>query len=91
MSLCVGYVVVTVACLGMAFLTVGDPKGHFVLLQLPIALQGALICSVGFCQLFEHLSWVAAYSYITLPTLGMLYFLGSRIERGIKAALTADI
>ena len=45
----------------------GDPKGHFVLLQLPIALQLAVVDSLGLATYLEEWSFPVAYS-VFVPT-----------------------
>jgi hypothetical protein len=76
---CALYALIIAACVCWAF-TVGDPKGHFVILQLPIALQGTLLVSLGLLPILVHLSWFAAYLFIGLPTFMLLYLLGWLID-----------
>lgn len=68
MTLCAIYIVVAAACVAFAFNASGDPKGHFVALQLPIALQLALLDALGLGMFLEHLSWVSAYILLGIPT-----------------------
>ena len=80
LALCLAYSVASLVCIAVA-LTSGDDKGQFVLLQLPIALQGALIQSVGLGGVLESLSWPAAYALLALPVAVLLYFVGKFIGR----------
>jgi len=82
-AFCVPYAIVIAACVAMSFGT-GDPKGGFVFLQLPIALQGGLLQAIGFGPLLSSLSWVPAYLLLALPTFAALYWLGRSIERWAK-------
>lgn len=76
LALCSTYVVATASCVSFAF-AVDDAKGKFVLLQLPIALQAALLQGIGLGPLLESLPWAAAYLLLGLPTVALLYFVGA--------------
>jgi hypothetical protein len=85
--LCSIYAVVIALCLAMSFSSDGDTKGQFVFMQLPIALQGGLLVSVGLGDLLMKLTWPTAYIVLATPTFLFLYFIGwlftrnpSRIE-----------
>ena len=54
----------------------GDPKGTFVLKQLPIALQIALADALGFRALMTDMSWAAAYAIFFPLTIALLYGVG---------------
>ena len=62
-------------------LIVGDSKGRFIYLQLPIVLQGALLDGLGLSLVLSGLSWPAAYLIIGVPTLALLYGVGALIDR----------
>lgn len=81
LGLCALYGVFIAACLCIAYFARGDFKGHFVLLQLPIALQGSLLVSLGLGPILTHLSWTGAYLFIGLPTFVVLYRLGWLIDQ----------
>lgn len=78
--LCLAYVGATVCCVVAAFWG-ADAKGQFVLLQLPIALQVALLDSAGLGSLLQPLSWPAAYALLALPTAALLYLVGALLSR----------
>ena len=80
-TLCAAYVAVCVAAVAYSVLASGDPKGRFVIFQMPIVIQGALLDSVGLGSMLAGLSWPAAYALLALPTLPVLYGLGILIER----------
>jgi hypothetical protein len=65
----------------LAYSAHGDLKGQFVLLQLPIAVQGYLLASLGFGPILKQLSWFTAYLLIGLPTFVVLYRLGWLIDQ----------
>ncbi|MGB4925451.1 MAG: hypothetical protein WBP25_03015 [Giesbergeria sp.] len=68
-------------CITLAYSGSGDFKGQFVFLQLPIAIQGALLQEIGLGPLLEKLTLVTAYIFIALPTFIFLYFTGWFISR----------
>jgi hypothetical protein len=80
-GLCLAYALSAAASVAYGALVVGDSKGRFVFLQLPIVLQGALLDGLGLSPLLSGLSWPAAYLIIGLPTLALLYGLGVLIDR----------
>ncbi|GGY56341.1 hypothetical protein GCM10007387_43520 [Pseudoduganella albidiflava] len=70
------YVAVTAAAVAAAlWAEPGDPKGSYVLLQLPIALQLAALPD-SLLQRMGGMSWTMAYLAIWPPTLLALYALG---------------
>lgn len=74
--LCGLYLAATVVCLVWAFLASGDPKGHFVLMQLPLAPIAAMIQAVGLGYLIRDLNWISAYVVLFSLSLGFLYLMG---------------
>ena len=84
--LCAVYVAICVLAVAYSVLASGDPKGRFVIFQMPIVIQSALLDAVGLGSLLVGLSWPAAYALLALPVLPLLYGLGILIER----VLTGD-
>lgn len=78
--LCALYALIIAACVAVA-VSSGDFKGWYVLLQLPIALQMALISAVGLVPLVEHLNWLEAYALLAIPTFAILYGFGWMVDR----------
>jgi hypothetical protein len=76
LGLCLLYVAATAACWVEVLIKSGDPKGTFVLKQLPIALQIALADVLGFGSLMTDMSWAAAYAIFFPLTVALLYGLG---------------
>jgi hypothetical protein len=58
-----------------------DSKSHFLLLQLPLALQLALIDELGGRSFIQGMSWFKGYLCIGLPTLVILYFIGAGLAK----------
>jgi hypothetical protein len=81
--LCLAYALFAAASVGYGALAVGDSKGRFVFMQLPIVLQAAVLDGGGLSSLLSGLSWPAAYLILGLPTLALLYGLGVLIDRGL--------
>lgn len=84
LALCALYGTIVGVCAALAITSSGDPKGRFVFLQIPIALQAAALDALGLEWLIEPLSWGAAYLVLGVPTLAVLYlagrFLGNRLR-----------
>ena len=81
LSFCALYAAAIVGCIALAYSGSSDFKGQFVFLQLPIAIQGALLQEIGLVPLLEKLTWVTAYIFIASPTFVLLYFTGWFISR----------
>jgi hypothetical protein len=79
------YVILSLAFVVYGISIEGDPKGKFVLMQLPIALQLALADYLGLLPMLSGLSWAAGYFFFFLPTIAMLYGLGWIFQRTFAA------
>ena len=77
-GLCVVYALIIAVCVFSA--QGADNKGAFVLLQLPIALQMAIVPKSLYSTL-ENLSWLRAYLLFGTPTFLILYLFGWFLER----------
>lgn len=70
--------------------TAGDPKGRFVLMQLPIALQLSLLHALGLGAQVRGMGWAGSYLLLVPPLLAVLYtggwLLGRIARRGIALA-----
>lgn len=80
LALCVLYAVLMGLCVWGSMAAEGDPKGAFVLLQLPLAMQLGALDWLGVPGL-SRLSWTAAYALIGLPTFALLYGAGWALGR----------
>ena len=83
-GLCVLYLAATACCVFSSLGAEGDPKGQFVLLQLPIALQLGALDAIGFRPVLRQLSWAGAYALLVPPTLAGLYGLGWLLARALR-------
>lgn len=88
------YTTIILICVVLS-LSSGDYKGQFVLLQLPIALQAALIQELGFGSQLAQLSWVTAYVFLGLPIFALLdgagWLMGGRWPEHFTAQLLIDV
>jgi len=78
--LCGLYAAVIAACVGFVFLGNADPKSSYVFLQLPIALQSAIVVGLGLAPLLENVSWPVAYIFLAGPVFALLYGLGALVD-----------
>jgi hypothetical protein len=55
-----------------------DSKGNFVIAQIPIALQLALLNALGLTdfQFVKQWTFPLAYAFLVPPTLALIYFTG---------------
>lgn len=83
--LCFLYSLIAGLCVLASVSSTGDPKGEFVLLQLPLALQLAALDWLGLSSALSNLSWVAAYMLIGPPTLALLYSVGWALGKLVHA------
>jgi len=74
------YLILLLACVVWAF-TVTDPKGKFVILQLPLAIQMAGLDEIGILKYFTDISWTIAYVMIGIPTLLIYYCIGCILDK----------
>lgn len=78
--LCLLYVAVTALCVWAASDAGGDPKGHFVLLQLPLTAQLAVLDALGADAWLTNMPWVTGYSLLVPPFLAVLYLFGYAVQ-----------
>lgn len=74
------YILTAAACVIYA-LNLTDKKGKLVILQLPIALQAAVVEQIGLGFLLDQMSWITAYIALGVPAIGLLYGLGTIIDK----------
>ena len=74
--LCAIYLALTLLLVWAAFRAEGDPKGHFVLRQLPIAFQLGLVELLGLATYMREWSFPVAYSVFIPVTCVFLYASG---------------
>ena len=78
--LCLMYLALTLL-LVWASRSEGDPKGQFVLLQLPIALQLGVVDSLGLAKYMREWSYPVAYSVFLPAACIILYAFGVGVTR----------
>lgn len=78
---CALYALAIVCCLVFSLSASGDPKGQFVLTQLPICLQAFVLDAIGLGSILEGLGFVNAYLFIAPPTFAVLYLIGWYLGR----------
>lgn len=86
---CALYAALILLCFAVALSA--DPKGRFVIIQLPIALPMAGVIALGWERaLFPYLNWITAYLVFAVPTFMSLYGLGwllDGLRRWVQARL----
>jgi hypothetical protein len=81
MIFCLIYMLIIILCCSLALWANGDPKGQFVLLQIPLVLfaQLDILRKIGLDTLLLN-SWFVGYLVIVPPTFVLLYCFGWFIE-----------
>lgn len=59
---------------------IDDPKGKYVILQLPVVLQHGLLLSVNATHMLSGLSWFSIYIVLGVPMVFALMLLGQILE-----------
>lgn len=77
------YIGIILTCVIWAqFIT--DPKGKYIILQLPVVLQHGLLLAIEATSLLKGMSWPSIYLLLGTPMLIVLVFLGNFFENYIK-------
>ncbi len=84
LGLCTLYLAFTALCVWGSLTTEGDPKGEFVLRQLPLTGALLLVDGLGLDSALDGLSWVACYALLVPLTLAFLYGFGWLVGKAIK-------
>ncbi|MDP3690600.1 hypothetical protein [Bradyrhizobium sp.] len=84
LTFCILYTVVASALVVIGAFVADDTKSRVVLMQMPIALQGALLYAIGLGGFLRALSWPVAYVILGVPTLLALYAVGAFVERAFR-------
>lgn len=80
LTLCAIFLALTLFLVLAALRTEGDPKGHLVLLQFPIALQLAFVDLIGLKTHIREWSFPIAYSVFIPVTCIVLYASGVAVS-----------
>ena len=59
---------------------ISDPKGQYVILQLPVVLQHGVLLFADATHLLNGMSWPTIYMVLGLPMIIALIFVGKIIE-----------
>lgn len=70
------YFLAAAFCVCYSIANKADSKGSYVLMQLPIAIQGSWLHQMGATSFLRTLSWPEAYLVIAAPTMLVLYGIG---------------
>lgn len=83
------YLLIVLICFVWAFST-SDPKGKFVLLQLPVSPQLALIQELGLEKFLYVSHWLIVYFLIIISTILVLYYIGNLIGKFLAFIFKKD-
>jgi hypothetical protein len=82
------YLAVILTCgFGAQFIT--DPKGKFIVLQIPVVLPHGLLLKLGATGLLQGLSWPAVSFVLGTPMWLLLVLLGNLMESLVKNRMTS--
>lgn len=59
---------------------VSDPKGKYIILQMPVVLQHGLLLAFDATHILKTMNWVEVYLVLGTPMLCFLILLGYLIE-----------
>lgn len=59
---------------------ISDPKGKFIILQMPVVLQHGLLLAFDATHILKNMNWAEMYLVLGVPMLVFLVLLGSVIE-----------
>lgn len=77
------YIIIVFVCVIWAqFIT--DPKGKFIILQIPVVLQHGLLMAIEATPFLKGISWLGIYLLLGIPMLVLLVILGNVIESIVK-------
>ena len=77
--LCSLYLIAAAGCVIWAQF-ISDPKGEYVILQMPVVLQHGLLLVFDATHMLKNMNWVEIYLVLGVPMLFFLILLGSFIE-----------
>ena len=81
--LCVFYFVASIGCVIWAQY-ISDPKGKFIILQIPVVFQHGLLLALDATHLLKNMSWPLLYLVLGVPMLGFLILVGAILEAGVS-------
>ncbi|WP_428422558.1 hypothetical protein [Methylibium sp.] len=75
------YVAATAIALITGLANSNDTKGSFVIIQLPIAIQLALLDAAGLIESLDGLPWQTTYFLMALASVVLLYAIGAAVDK----------
>lgn len=83
------YILILTFCVIYAqFIT--DPKGKYIILQIPVVLQHGLLLTVEATSLLKGMSWFSIYLTLATPMIVLLVATGNIIESIVKKVKAED-
>jgi hypothetical protein len=80
------YVGMIITCVIWAqFIT--DPKGKYIILQLPVVLQHGLLFAIDATWILKGMTWTGVYLLLGIPVLVFLVILGNIYENIVKKVI----
>ncbi|MBO9741265.1 hypothetical protein J7432_20215 [Xanthomonas axonopodis pv. begoniae] len=79
-ALCLLYLAATAFCVWGALSAQGDPKGYFVLLQLPLTPQLIALDALHADAWLTNMPWATSYVLLVPPFLAVLYAFGHAVQ-----------
>jgi hypothetical protein len=79
------YVLLCIVCVIWS-LFITDPKGNYVILQIPVVLQHGALLGLGMTHLLSGMSWTSMYFFLGTPMILFIYYLGKFTEAIIRHA-----
>lgn len=80
------YIGIVMACVIWAqFIT--DPKGKFIILQLPVVLQHGLLLATEATWTLKEMSWPYVYLLLGTPMLVLIVLLGNITDNIVRRIL----
>lgn len=77
--LCSLYLIASIGCVIWAQF-INDPKGKYVVLQMPVVLQLGLLLALDATHLLRNMSWPLVYFVLGVPMFGFLILVGRSVE-----------
>ncbi|AOY67029.1 hypothetical protein LN565_19670 [Xanthomonas euvesicatoria pv. euvesicatoria] len=79
-ALCLLHLAAAAFCVWGALSAQGDPKGHFVLLQLPLTPQLIALDALHADAWLTNMPWATSYALLVPPFLAVLYAVGHAFQ-----------
>lgn len=74
------YSILTLICIIMALGPDNTSKSTSITLQIPVAVQIELVRSMKYMKYFKEFNWFQIYTFLWLPALIVVYYIGKGCE-----------